>query len=300
MELRQIRCFVAVAEQLNFGRAAEQLGVGQPAVSQQVARLERELGTVLFDRSSRVVRLTEAGQRFLPEARKVLVAVEAARSSAARSDPQLRAQLIKLGTSTGLGVRLEIVLEALKRATPDVDVQLVSAPVQVRLERVRAGQLDATFVRGIVASPGLEFIPVWQDELVVVLPASHELASHGEVELAHLEAVPLRIVSRRLNQPLVDLVVGSCARAGFEPLLRSGSQTLQDTLAEIGAGPPAWTVLYAAHAQILNSKRVAFRPVAAPGLVMTTALAVPSGATTGFLAPLLRACAEAARTDQSS
>ena len=131
-------------------------------------------------------------------------------------------------------------------------------------------------------------------------PASHELAACREVELSQLEAVPLRLVSRRLNQPLVDLVVGSCARAGFEPLLRPGSHTLQDTLAEIGTGPPTWTVLYAAHAQILNSKRVAFRPVAAPGLIMTTALAVPSGATTGFLAPLLRACAEAARTDQSS
>jgi DNA-binding transcriptional LysR family regulator len=300
VELRQIQYFIAVAERLNFGRAAEQLGVGQPAVSQQVARLERELGTVLFDRSSRVVRLTEAGQRFLPQARNVLVAVEAARSSATGSDPGLRAQLIKLGTSTGLGVRLEIVLEALKRATPDVDVQLVSAPAQVRLERVRAGQLDATFVRGIFSAPGLEFIPVWQDELVVVLPASHELARCREVELSQLEAVPLRLVSRRLNQPLVDLVVGNCARAGFEPLLRPGSHTLQDTLAEIGTGPPTWTVLYAAHAQILNSKRVAFRPVAAPGLIMTTALAVPSGATTGFLAPLLRACAEAARTDQSS
>jgi DNA-binding transcriptional LysR family regulator len=300
VELRQIQYFIAVAERLNFGRAAEQLGVGQPAVSQQVARLERELGTVLFDRSSRVVRLTEAGQRFLPQARNVLVAVEAARCSATGSDPGPRAQLIKLGTSTGLGVRLEIVLEALKRATPDVDVQLVSAPAQVRLERVRAGQLDATFVRGIFSAPGLEFIPVWQDELVVVLPASHELARCREVELSQLEAVPLRLVSRRLNQPLVDLVVGNCARAGFEPLLRPGSHTLQDTLAEIGTGPPTWTVLYAAHAQILNSKRVAFRPVAAPGLIMTTALAVPSGATTGFLAPLLRACAEAARTDQSS
>ena len=182
------------------------------------------------------MRLTEAGQRFLPQARNVLVAVEAARSSATGSDPGLRAQLIKLGTSTGLGVRLEIVLEALKRATPDVDVQLVSAPAQVRLERVRAGQLDATFVRGVFSAPGLEFIPVWQDELVVVLPASHELAACREVELSQLEAVPLRLVSRRLNQPLVDLVVGSCARAGFEPLLRPGSHTLQDTLAEIGTG----------------------------------------------------------------
>ena len=79
MELRQIQYFVTVAEVLNFGRAAEQLGIGQPGVSQQIARLERELDVLLFDRSARTIRLTEAGQRFLPAARAVLASVEAAK-----------------------------------------------------------------------------------------------------------------------------------------------------------------------------------------------------------------------------
>jgi DNA-binding transcriptional LysR family regulator len=82
MELRQIQYFVTVAEILNFGRAAEQLGMGQPGVSQQIARLERELGVPLFDRSARAIRLTEAGQRFLPAARAVLASVETARAAA--------------------------------------------------------------------------------------------------------------------------------------------------------------------------------------------------------------------------
>jgi DNA-binding transcriptional LysR family regulator len=286
-----------VAEQLNFGRAAEQLDVGQPGVSQQVARLERELRVVLFDRSSRTVRLTEAGQRFLPEARAVLVAAERARRSVAEPDHGPR---IRLGTSTGLGVRLDGVLAALRSVAPELDVRLISAATRIRLDRVRAGQLDAAFVRGIEATPGLEIIPVWQDELVAVLPASHPLAAVPEVELSQLAAMPLRIVSRSKNQPLADLVMSACATAGFEPLLGPPVQTLQDTLAAIGTGPPAWTVLYSAHAQTLKSTRVAFRPFKSPGLAMTTALAVPAEATSRSLAPLLRACTETARTNRQS
>jgi DNA-binding transcriptional LysR family regulator len=291
VEVRQIEYFVAVAEVLNFGRAAEQLGVGQPGVSQQIARLERELGVLLFDRSARAIRLTEAGQRFLPEARAVLTALERARSAAAGGT----AEQLRLGSSTGLGERLEAVLLALQHA--GVDVELVSASTRTRLDRVRAGQLDAAFVRGVDSAPGLEFVPVWQDSLLVALPASHALAAEEQVELLQLKDLALRIASRRENPPLVDLVMSACAEAGFEPLLGPRSQNLQDTLASIGAGPASWTLVYASHAQLLRPARVVFRPLS-PGLAMTTALAVPAGTTvSGRLAVLLNACREAARND---
>jgi DNA-binding transcriptional LysR family regulator len=225
------------------------------------------------------------------------VAAERARRSVAEPDHGPR---IRLGTSTGLGVRLDGVLAALRSVAPELDVRLISAATRIRLDRVRAGQLDAAFVRGIEATPGLEIIPVWQDELVAVLPASHPLAAVPEVELSQLAAMPLRIVSRSKNQPLADLVMSACATAGFEPLLGPPVQTLQDTLAAIGTGPPAWTVLYSAHAQTLKSTRVAFRPFKSPGLAMTTALAVPAEATSRSLAPLLRACTETARTNRQS
>lgn len=112
---------------------------------------------------------------------------------------------------------------------------------------------------------------------MVALPASHPLAALATIELAALERIPLRIVSRRQNAPLVDLVMSACDRAGFEPLFAEQLPALQDTLAVIGAGRPSWTVLYAAHARGLKSARVAFRPTV-PSLVMTTALAVPAGA----------------------
>ena len=138
MELRQIRFVVAVAETLSFRRAGEQLDVGQPAVSQQVARLERELGVRLFDRTSRTVEITEAGQRFLPEARAVLAAVDRARASATGGGRRT-SRVIRLGSSTGLGDRLDRLLEALRRTDPRVELELSSADTRTRLARVRSG-----------------------------------------------------------------------------------------------------------------------------------------------------------------
>jgi DNA-binding transcriptional LysR family regulator len=207
VELRQLEYFVAVAEQMHFGRAAATLSIGQPAISQQIARLERELGILLIDRSGRTVRLTEAGGRFLPEARAVLAAVERARGSVA--DP---VRTVRLGSSAGLGDRLGSVLQALGELLPTTATELVRVPTRARLERVASGQLDAAFVRGVTSAPGVELIEVWRDRLLVVLPASQD---HGPIGLDELAALPLRIVPRRLNPPLVDLVLTACAEAGF-------------------------------------------------------------------------------------
>jgi DNA-binding transcriptional LysR family regulator len=285
VELRQIQYFVAVAEVLNFGRAAEQLGIGQPGVSQQIARLERELDVVLFDRSARAIRLTEAGQRFLSAARAVLVSVDEARAAAVGSPTRT----LRLGTSTGLGERLETVVAEL--SDKGVQVELVSTSTRARLERVRGGQLDAAFIRGTDEAAGLEFIPVWEDALLIALPAS--VAPDGEIPLKELSTLPLRITSRRNNPPLVDLVMFACAAEGFEPVIGPRSQNLQDTHAAIGAGPPSWTVIYESHAQLLRPGRVVFRRPK-PRLALTTSLAVPAGATVdGQLAVLLDACRKA-------
>ncbi|MFF5293070.1 LysR family transcriptional regulator [Paractinoplanes globisporus] len=293
MELRQLEYFVAVAEGLHFGRAAERLSIGQPAVSQQVARLERELGVSLFDRSARSVRLTAEGSRLLPEARAVLVAADRARLAVAVSPGGTATRILRLGSSTGLGDRLTRVLQALRATQPETETDLVSAPTRVRLERVASGQLDAAFVRGVVTAAGVELIEVWQDRLVVALPATHELAGPSVVPLAALAELPLRIVSHRLNPPLVDLVMGACAAAGFTPTLGAHPDTLENALAAIAAGPASWTVLYEAHARTLRVPEVLFRPTD-PELVMPTALAVREDATSRMVAPLIRACAAAA------
>ncbi|MFD8703951.1 LysR family transcriptional regulator [Kitasatospora sp. NPDC059648] len=286
MELRQLRCFVAVAEELHFGRAAERLLLGQPAVSQQVRRLERELKVELFDRSPRHVRLTPAGERFLPAARDVLAAEDAARALAA----DLAAPaVLRLGTVSGLGERLDLILDTYQRQAPGVRVELHSVPVRERLARLADGRLDAAFVRGAIAenSPELRFLPVWEDELVLALPARHALAEQPEVDLADLATLPLRLTDRRNNPALVDLVTGACARAGFRPVLGPAHGALQDTLASIGTGTPMWTVVYAANARMTNFPRVAFRPSRIP-LALPTSLAVRRSAPLPRL--LLAAC----------
>ncbi|MBY8878416.1 LysR family transcriptional regulator [Actinacidiphila acidipaludis] len=283
MELRQLRYFVTVAEELHFGRAAERLHIVQSAVSQQVRRLERDLGADLFDRSPRHVRLTEAGARFLPEARAVLAAADRARAAVADLTGDGTATL-RLGTSSGLGVHLDRVLDAYARRAPAVSVDLVAAPARERLAMVSAGSLDAAFLRGdrerggtggnADGGDGVEVVPLWPDPLLAVLPARHPLAAGPDVALAELAALPLRLVARRTNPPLVDLVVTACHAAGFEPVPGPPAGSLQDNLAAIGAGTAMWTVVYASQAARLHAPRVAFLPFRGAGLALTTGLAV--------------------------
>ncbi|MEU9477487.1 LysR substrate-binding domain-containing protein [Streptomyces sp. NPDC048191] len=285
MELRQLSYFVAVAEELHFGRAAERLHIVQSAVSQQIQRLERELGAELFDRSPRRVRLTGAGERLLPEARAVLTAAEKARAVVAAPAG------LRLGTSTGLGAHLDRVLAAFAERAPEVAVELFSLPAGERLDRVAAGRLDAAFVRAVEPRPGVRVLPLWADPLVAALPAAHPLAARDEVDLADLAGLPLALTPRRNNPALVDLVLGACRGAGFEPVPGPAGGTLHDTLATIGARP-LWTVVYASHARVLATPRVAYVPFRAPGLALATGLAVPAADPSPHLEKLLLACGD--------
>jgi DNA-binding transcriptional LysR family regulator len=285
MELRQLSYFVAVAEELHFGRAAERLHIVQSAVSQQIQRLERELGAELFDRSPRRVRLTGAGERLLPEARAVLAAAEKARAAVAAPAG------LRLGTSTGLGAHLDRVLAAFAERAPEVPVELVSLPAEERLNRVAAGRLDAAFVRSAEPPAGVRVLPLWPDPLVAALPATHPLARQGEIDLADLAGLPLALTARRNNPALVDLVLGACRAAGFEPVPGPVGGTLHDTLATIGARP-LWTVVYASHARVLATPRVAYVPFRAPGLALATGLAVPATGPSPHVEKLLLACGD--------
>ncbi|WP_285773071.1 LysR family transcriptional regulator [Microtetraspora sp. NBRC 13810] len=251
VELRQLRYFVTVAEELHFGRAAERLHIVQPAVSQQVRRLERELGVPLLDRSPRRVRLTSAGERLLPEARAVLAAADRTASVAAEL-ARAGAVRLRIGTAPGLGPRLEPALAELRRAAPGLEVELDYRPPHERLTAVRDGDLDLALVRALPASaagprpPGLQVTELWREPLMVALPAAHPLAGAAAVRPADLAGLPARLPGRDCDRFVHDLIVRACREAGVEPLLGRPAGAPHETLLEIGGGPPAWTVLYPA------------------------------------------------------
>jgi len=273
VELRQLRYFVVVAEELHFGRAATRLHIVQSTVSQQVQRLERELGTGLFERSSRTVRLSAAGRRLLPRARAVLAGADALLADARLlAGPQSNS--VVLGTGSGLGNRLDFFLDSMAAHGPGLAVRFRNLSSRERVEQVRTGRLDGAFLRGAASVPDLRLLSLWEDPLVVVVPAAHPLARQPDVPLGQLRDLPLRIIPRERNSGLYDLVLESCAEAGFRPIMGRPYTTQHDTLGEMASGEDAWTVLYASNADIAVSRRIAVRGFSGRGLAVPVRLAV--------------------------
>lgn len=284
MELRQLQYFVAVTEEGGFGRAAERLSIVPSAVSQQVRRLERELGVVLFERSTRHVHLSGAGERLLPEAQAVLAAAHRTRQVAAdivSGDDGL----LRLGSIQGPGDRIYRLLNDLAAAAPRLQVRLRRLPLTDRLAAVRSGQLDAALVRALPATPGLELLPVWSDPLYVALPDSHPLAARPVLRLEQLADLPLRLAPRENNPPFHDLITDALRSAGTEPIPGPPFTSFQETLTAIGTSAPSWTVFYDV-VGLPPFPRVALRPLARPTL--PTSLAVRPGPPSPALRHLLR------------
>jgi DNA-binding transcriptional LysR family regulator len=204
MELRQIRYFMAVAEEQHFGRAAERMHIAQPALSQHVRRLERELGVRLFDRSARHVRLTPAGDAFLQ--------VAARRADAGETG------------SLGVGVHvsaaapvLSVVLRHWSRLRPGVRPHLTSGRAGELVDLVRRGELDVALVDGPVTDPSVTTALVREDHMVIVLPADHSLARQETVSIDRLKGQQFVSVARRSLVTLHDRFIELCGAAGFSP-----------------------------------------------------------------------------------
>lgn len=215
MELRTLRYFVAIAEELHFHRAAERLHIAQPALSQQIRRLEGELKTPLLTRTTRNVDLTDAGRVLLVEARRVLAQAEravAAVTHAAHGE----IGTIRLGfvSSAALGVLPEIVLAAHNR-WPNIDMQLRESTTGPQLEALAQGRLDIGIVREVVNSPGLIIRPLRRERLVVAVHQSHRLAGRDQVALADLSQERFVVFPRSQVSLLYDHIAALCAQAGF-------------------------------------------------------------------------------------
>ncbi|MFI5586417.1 LysR family transcriptional regulator [Amycolatopsis sp. NPDC051758] len=269
MELRALQYFVTVAEELHFGRAAERLHIAQPAVSRQIARLERELGVRLFDRSPRRVRLTAAGRRVLAAAREALVAVDRVKGAAG-----LPAGALRIGTAAGLTSRLERGIDSLRRAATALDVVLVDLPVAARLDALRQGDLDLALARGVRSAPGLTVLPTWTEPLLAVVSTRHTAADHAVAGLAELAGSVLRIPSRQLDPPLHDAVTTALRDAGVRPRLGRPAGTPRDTIVEVGSDPDSWAVLPAGQVGEIGSARVRAIPLEPP-VTITGSVVIP-------------------------
>lgn len=238
MELRALHYFVTVAEELHFGCAAQRLRIVQPAVSQQIARLERELGTRLLDRSPRRVALTESGHRVLAAARVALAAADDVRLAAGTPDNR-----VSIGTAAGLTDRLERGIDALRAHHPTFEVVLVDLPVPERLAALRRGDLDLALARGVVSAPGLRVLPAWSEPLLAIVSADHPVSGRDSVSIGELADCELRLPSRHCDPPLHDAISAALRDIGVTPRLGRPAGTIQSTVVEVGVNPASWALL---------------------------------------------------------
>jgi DNA-binding transcriptional LysR family regulator len=219
MELRHLRYFVAVAEDLHFRRAAERLHVAQPAVSEQIRKLEQELGVRLFDRTPRSVALTPAGTALLEEARRVLRGAEVAQQ-AARSAGTTATMRLRIGyLPDSLPSSVPRALGRLACSAPRVQVDLETGPAQRLIEEVRARRLDAVVVSLPAHTSGLRVTPLGDQRAVAVLPIAHPHAVCATVALQRLAPDRLVMLPRATNPAFHSAVVAMCRDAGLAPAL---------------------------------------------------------------------------------
>ncbi|GAA5137830.1 LysR substrate-binding domain-containing protein [Pseudonocardia adelaidensis] len=217
MELRHLRYFVAVAEELSFTRAAARLGIAQPPLSQQIGKLERELEVRLFERGPRGVRLTTAGTALLGEARMVLARTGEA-TRIVRQVEHGRTGAVRVGSvASGFsGVLLDL-LPAFRAAYPAVLPLVYEMEAVPQLEALGQGRIDIGFLRSSAPHPGVSLWPLRAEPLVAALPEDHELARAERVPLAALAGEPFVLFPRADAPEAFDTIIGACDRAGFAP-----------------------------------------------------------------------------------
>jgi DNA-binding transcriptional LysR family regulator len=237
MELRHLRYFMAVAEELHFRRAADRLHVAQPAVSEQIRKLEQELGVRLFDRTQRSVALTAAGVALQREAHHVLRRAEAAAAAATEASRHATTRLRVGYVPDVLPATIPRALRLMTRDAPRVEVDLEVGVALRLLEEVRERELDVAIVGLPAPMGGLRATPIDEQRPVAALPASHPASAASSVDLARLAPERLVVLSRDVDPAFHAAVVALCREAGIAPTLREISvPRVEDVLLAVTAG----------------------------------------------------------------
>jgi DNA-binding transcriptional LysR family regulator len=220
MDMRQLRYFVMVAEELSFSRAAERLHISQPPLSQQIKSLEEEMGVLLLARTRREVKLTTAGAVFLRESRLLLDQLRTAVNATVRAAHN-DAGVLRLGVATSALFRvLPKFLALLHDHFPGVEVSVSDMQSSDQERAVAQGGLDIGIVHVRPDRMNLMRMRVFGDTLAAVLPATHRLANAPDFGLADLAEEPMVALSREHGPSVFDAVLASCLEAGFNPLVK--------------------------------------------------------------------------------
>jgi len=259
MEMRHLRCLVAVAEELHFGRAARRLNLSQPPVSLAIKELEAELGVTLFERNSRRIALTSQGEEALHDARAVLARAELLRRRAHES-AQGRSGTLTLGfISLAPYSFLPGALKRFMADHPKVKVTLQESTTDQILGELEIGGLDLGF---IFASPGmsatLAYRPLQRDPLIVALPQAHPLAKAAQVPLEKLAHERFLGFERHYGPMIFDAMVATCMRHGFSPDLFPARQ--MHTIVSLVSGGIG-VALVPASVKALHREGVVYRPI---------------------------------------
>ena len=267
MDLRHLRYFICVAEEMHFGRAARRLGISQPPLSQQIRALEEELGVRLFERTSRRVCLTEAGKLFAPEAQQTLLQADRAMQTARRAH---RGEVGHLGLGfTTSGPYIPVVASALYRfreAYPKVELTLQELGRDEQIARIQQGQLDMGLIRGTerpCLPPEMEAHCLLTEELVLAMRVDHPLALQKALpRFADLAEVPLVLYGAASGAGVNEYIFAQCEREGFRPAVVQEAGSFAMLLGLVAAGFGA-TIIAQSLAR-LNVESVVHRHMESP------------------------------------
>jgi len=271
MELRHLRYFVAVAEELHMGRAAARLHISQPPLSQQIAALESEIGTLLFIRRGRGLCLSAAGSAFLEYARQTLVMAEHA-VAVAREVGHGETGRLSVGYVSSLTYTyLPAIIQRFRQAYPRVGLSLHEMSVADQVRSLHERSLQIGLLRGPLENAGLECDELVAEPFMLALPVAHALTKCGTVGVAQLRDETFIVhLGGVFYGPLLRL----CRRAGFDPVIVQEVTQIHAAVGLVGAG--MGVALERASARALKIDGVAFRPIDGQDVTTSVLLATPA------------------------
>jgi DNA-binding transcriptional LysR family regulator len=276
MELRHLRCFLAVAEELHFARAADRLHIEQSPLSRAIKELEEELGVVLFARTTRSTRLTRAGTLFLEHVPRVFFALEQARASVKAAANGFHNQL-RFALSDGVTPsRLPALLALCRQEEPEVEIRLFEVPLSQQIKGLHDDMYDAGFAQSDEVGDGIVAEAVWSDALMVAVPARHDLLKYKRIPLEEVLRFPLVLCDPQACEGHARQIERVLRRVDMEPLVAERVASCDLMMALVSAGF-ALGLTGAAHIEASREPGVVARPLTGRSPVLTTYLLRPVG-----------------------